>query len=375
MAHAEIIVPRYGVVIGFAVAAVEAGMRSLWIGLVLACVTVPGFGQEKPAEGPKSEKAQKAYREGTEYVHRRMLDAAIDSFKKADKQDGGTCLLCQQQIIKYGLELRQWKAAESAAEKMVAGAKEKRDLAIAHYQLGWIFLEEGIERRKDDVFRRAHDEFTKALEIAPKFPLAIYADGRTLAYLKQDDAAKEQFVKYVEMNKDDSPDRDRAMLYISQPELARALMAPPFVVSTIDGKKISLDDLQGKVVLIDFWATWCEPCREALPHVREISKKFDGQPLVVLSVSVDTDETKWKEFVSKNEMTWPQYCDHGFTGPVAKSFGVHAIPNTFTIDADGVLQDQHIGDADIDGKLKKLVKRAQEKLARSSSAVSPQLQH
>ena len=350
-------------------------MRSLWIGLVLACVTVPGFGQEKPAEGPKSEKAQKAYREGTEYVHRRMLDAAIDSFKKADKQDGGTCLLCQQQIIKYGLELRQWKAAESAAEKMVAGAKEKRDLAIAHYQLGWIFLEEGIERRKDDVFRRAHDEFTKALEIAPKFPLAIYADGRTLAYLKQDDAAKEQFVKYVEMNKDDSPDRDRAMLYISQPELARALMAPPFVVSTIDGKKISLDDLQGKVVLIDFWATWCEPCREALPHVREISKKFDGQPLVVLSVSVDTDETKWKEFVSKNEMTWPQYCDHGFTGPVAKSFGVHAIPNTFTIDADGVLLDQHIGDADIDGKLKKLVKRAQEKLARSSSAVSQQLQH
>lgn len=153
------------------------------------------------------------------------------------------------------------------------------------------------------------------------------------------------------------------MLYISQPELARALMAPPFAVSTIDGKKISLDDLQGKVVLIDFWATWCEPCREALPHVREIAKKFDGQPLVVLSVSVDTDETTWKEFVAKNEMTWPQYCDHGFTGPVAKSFGVQAIPNTFTIDADGVLQDQHIGDSDIDGKLKKLVKRAQQKLA------------
>jgi hypothetical protein len=62
-------------------------------------------------------------------------------------------------------------------------------------------------------------------------------------------------------------------------------------------------------------------------------------------------------------MTWPQYCDHGFTGPVAKSFGVQAIPNTFTIDADGVLQDQHIGDSDIDGKLKKLVKRAQQKLA------------
>jgi hypothetical protein len=59
-------------------------------------------------------------------------------------------------------------------------------------------------------------------------------------------------------------------------------------------------------------------------------------------------------------MTWPQYCDHGFEGPVARLFDVHAIPNTFTIDADGVLQDEHIGDASIEGKLKKLVKRAEE---------------
>jgi len=132
-------------------------------------------------------------------------------------------------------------------------------------------------------------------------------------------------------------------------------------VTTLNGKHISLDDLQGKVVLIDFWATWCGPCRESIPHVREIAKKFDGQPLIVLSVSVDDDENKWKDFVAKNEMTWPQYFDHGFSGPVARSFEVHAIPHTFTIDADGVLQDEQIGDASIEGKLIKLVKRAQEK--------------
>ena len=138
-------------------------------------------------------------------------------------------------------------------------------------------------------------------------------------------------------------------------------MAPPFEITTVESEPISLDDLQGKVVLIDFWATWCGPCRAALPHVREISKKFEGQPLIVLSVSVDTDEQKWKDFIAKNEMSWPQYLDHGFTGPVAKSFNIQAIPHTFTIDADGVLQDEHIGDASIEGKLKKLVKRAQEK--------------
>jgi peroxiredoxin len=162
------------------------------------------------------------------------------------------------------------------------------------------------------------------------------------------------------MRPEDDPDRQRALRYISQPELARARMAPAFALTTTEGQRVSMDDLTGKVVLIDFWATWCAPCREALPHMREIAKKFQGQPLVVLSISLDNDEEKWKSFIAKNEMTWLQYRDGGFTGPLSKMFGVEAIPHTFTIDADGVLQDEHIGDASIEGKLKKLVGRARE---------------
>ena len=67
---------------------------------------------------------------------------------------------------------------------------------------------------------------------------------------------------------------------------------------------------------------------------------------------------QWKEFVAKNEMSWPQYRDGGFTGPIARLFDVRAIPHTFTIDADGILQDEHIGDAAIEGKIKKLIARA-----------------
>lgn len=67
-----------------------------------------------------------------------------------------------------------------------------------------------------------------------------------------------------------------------------------------------------------------------------------------------------EEFITKNEMTWPQYRDGGFNGSIAKMFGVTAIPHTFTIDAEGVLQDEHIGDASIEGKLKKLIARARE---------------
>jgi hypothetical protein len=82
--------------------------------------------------------------------------------------------------------------------------------------------------------------------------------------------------------------------------------------------------------------------------------------LVILSVSLDSDEQKWKEYIGKNEMTWPQYRDGGFSGPVAKLFFVTEIPHTFTIDSDGVLQEEHVGDASIEGKLKKLLAHARE---------------
>jgi thiol-disulfide isomerase/thioredoxin len=333
-------------------------MSSIRIVLVLACALAPLQAQENP-QGPTNEKAQKTYKEALQHLRDHHTEQALEGFKKADKQDGGHCVDCQKRIVKYAVEFEDWKAAETAADESISEAKGDKDTAIARYQLAIVFLNEGIRRHKDEVFARAHDEFTKALASAPNFPDAVYADGRALAHMQQDAAAKAQFERFVKMKPDDSLDRQRAMRYISQPELARARMAPPFAVTTTDGQRISLDELKGKVVLIDFWATWCAPCREALPHMQAIARKFHDEPLVVLSVSLDDDEKKWKDFIEKNEMTWPQYRDGGFRGPISKMFGINAIPHTFTIDTDGVLQDEHIGDAS-EGKLKKLIKHAHE---------------
>lgn len=334
-------------------------MRSVSAGLVLAFALMPMFAQETKDE-PANDKAQKTFREALKYLHEGKKSFALDGFKRANKQDGGQCLACQKQMVTYGCELGDWKAAELAAEEMIASAKLETDTAMAHFQFGSVLMLEGLQKHKDEFFSRAHDKITKALAAHSSFPAAIYLDGRVLANLRQDEEAKARFAQYVKTKAADDPDRQRALRYISRPELARARMAPPFAVTTVDGKRISMDDLQGKVVLLDFWATWCGPCRQALPHIREVARKFQGQPLVILSVSLDSDEQKWKEFIAQNDMTWPQYRDGGFAGSIAKMFGVEAIPHTFTIDADGVLQDEHIGDASIEGKLKKLLARARE---------------
>jgi thiol-disulfide isomerase/thioredoxin len=251
---------------------------------------------------------------------------------------------------------------------MIAESKEEKEIALAHYQAGMVFMQEALQRHKDEYFSRAHDEAGKALAAHSNFPDAVMLDGKALAQLKQDDAAKARFQQFVKMRPPDDPEHQRALRYIDRPELTRAKMAPPFSVTTVDGQRISMDDLQGKVVLLDFWATWCGPCREALPHIQNVAKKFRGQQLVILSVSLDTDEQKWKDFIVKNEMTWPQYRDAGFTGPIAKMFGVTAIPHTFTIDSDGVLQEEHIGDASIEGKLKKLLAHTHEPQPETSTA-------
>jgi thiol-disulfide isomerase/thioredoxin len=146
-------------------------------------------------------------------------------------------------------------------------------------------------------------------------------------------------------------------------------------LTTLDGQHISKDSLAGKVVLIAFWATWCGPCREALPHIREIAQRFQGQPLVVLSVSLDDDAAKWKDFVAKNGMTWCNTAMEDLPGPSPPAsqcarFPPH-FPSTPSIDADGVLEDQHVGDADIEGKLKKMIAHAAEIETRQAAPAPP----
>jgi len=347
----------------------RAAVRYARLSLAIVFVVAPLLAQEKTGL-PTDEKARKTYEKALKSLHEHKTEWALDDFKKADKQDGGHCLACQKQMIKLGKELGEWKTAELGAEEIIAVAQAQGpgDAAIARYQLALVLLE-GLQKHKEEIFVvRAHDECSKALAAYPRFPDALYVDGRVLAQLKRDDESKASFEQFVKIRTTDDPDRRRALRYINRPELARARMVPPFSVTTNDGQHISMDDLQGKVVLLDFWATWCVPCREALPHIQKVAKKFQGEPFLILSVSLDSEEQKWKDFIVKNEMTWPQYRDGSFTGPIARMFGVNAIPHTFTIDADGVLQDEHIGDASIEGKLKKLIAHARELQSTDSPA-------
>jgi len=111
--------------------------------------------------------------------------------------------------------------------------------------------------------------------------------------------------------------------------------APLFSATTLDGKKLDLQKLRGKLVLVDFWATWCPPCRAEIPHLREVYEKYRKQGFEIVSISVNDPEAQLKQFLKTQPMNWIHIRDH--EGKLAEKYGVVSIPAPFLIDHTGKL--------------------------------------
>ncbi len=302
-------------------------------------------------------KFQSAIAEAKQLKHQREIFFAIEAYKKANKIADGKDLDTLNEIFALQLSTGNYKDAVTTASSLEAASTTPIQKSRAEANRGYaLFLQAG-EKNKPDLLNASDAALKAAIADDPKNATAFYLDGNVLARLGQIDAARTQFKSCLSCITPKDPSYLRAQHFAEDPSLSLHKMAPAFDVVALDGSKFNLDAMGGRVVLIDFWATWCGPCNEELPHMKKIAKEFAGQPLVIISVSWDSDETKWKNFINKNEMTWVQYRDADHS--LSKKFGVEAIPHYFTIDSDGVLTAEMLGEgSDVEGKLKKLVARA-----------------
>ena len=123
--------------------------------------------------------------------------------------------------------------------------------------------------------------------------------------------------------------------------------------TAVDGSKVDLATMKGKVVLVDFWATWCPPCRGEVPGVVAAYKKYHDKGFEIVGVSLDQDKDKLLAFTKEHEMVWPQYFDgQGWDNDVSKSFGIDSIPAMWLVGKDGKLITTNARE-DLDGDVAK----------------------
>ena len=232
--------------------------------------------------------------------------------------------------------MKVYTNALDACQSAIESAQDNtRLLARAHKLKGEVF--DAMGRLGD-----AEAELRAALAADPDSRVADlhYDLGRILLKQRRDEEAIAELQKEVEQRPNGTTAEDARAL-IANPRRGRENFAPAFSFVTADGREISLDALSGKIVLLDFWASWCAPCVKALPSVRKIQKDHARDPLVVVGISADRDERAWRSFTAKNDMVWPQYWDHDHR--LRSMFDVKAIPTYVLIDAEGVVQHRASG--------------------------------
>jgi peroxiredoxin len=143
---------------------------------------------------------------------------------------------------------------------------------------------------------------------------------------------------------------------ISTKRIALGAEAPAFSAPDTEGNLVTLENWKGKYVLVDFWASWCGPCRIENPNLARLYEKFQGKGFDILSVSIDESKERWLKAIEKDRLIWTNLSElDGYASPVASLYNVTSIPNSFLLDPQGKIIGKNLKGKDLEQKLKELL--------------------
>lgn len=278
--------------------------------------------------------------QGDEYINHRDYGRAMQSYEKAEKLSQHACSVCLLREIKIYKRAGDFDAALGCAKKAVTEAgNNKTEMAYAllvHASL----LAALSSKPKDKKLVQAVSDTRQALALNPQETIARFNLGVLLMKQEQDADGTAELKAYLASNNTDMATAKTAREDIADPRRAREPSAPDFSFTTLDNEQVSLASLRGKVVLLDFWATWCPPCRASLPTIARLQKDFSKKGVEFISIS-DDNEDAWRKFIASNHMDWAEY--HDGDDRVESAFVVDSIPTYIVLDRNGVIRFRQSG--------------------------------
>ncbi len=228
------------------------------------------------------------------------------------------------------------------------------------YQLGML----NTNINKNDKAIKYLEDFIKGAAATKRKRLgyANYFIAKNYVTSEQFDLAKKYYNKFINEYSDiDVRLTNEAKTNLEDLEVLKKLTVGnppiPFKVKDMKGKALSLKKLKGKVVLIDFWATWCGPCRKEMPNVIELYKKHSARGFEIVGVSLDSKRESVEKYIKENGIDWPQYFDgEGWKNSIAHQYRVRSIPATFLLDRKGNIRYKSLRGRELARALDKLLR-------------------
>ena len=312
--------------------------RFVWIAIIAAItgfspanadVAAQAGSNPNPAFTEQIEAGKRALNEG------RYKDAAA-AFKKAVKLQED-CYSCYTGLAVASQKLEDRKGALESCDKAISSAKTDALRAYAHNLKGNLLM---ANAEKSTDLGAAESEVRTAVQLDPA--VATYHLNLATILIRQskDEAAKPELEACLAAN----PAADVAKVahtLLADPRHGRETFAPDFKVKALTGEQLSLQQFTGKVLVMDFWATWCPPCRESVGELKELTRKYPSEKLVLISVSADKDDDAWRDFIGKKHMDWLQYRDSD--RQLQDAFAIHAFPTYLVIDGEGIIRTRITG--------------------------------
>jgi thiol-disulfide isomerase/thioredoxin len=137
--------------------------------------------------------------------------------------------------------------------------------------------------------------------------------------------------------------------------------APDLEGEDVDGKRFKLSDYRGKVVVVSFWASWCKPCRDLIPHEQSLVQHYADKPFVLLGVNIDDNREAALKVITTHGISWRNWRAGGEGNPIQKRWPVEVLPTIYVIDANGIIRHTGISGAHLESAVESLLTEAQAK--------------